>query len=139
MDKDGVAIKSDLEIALLTKGLIRVQKIYFNIGKANIKPESNGILNEIGRILEKYPDLKIEIGGHTDATGSTEVNQRLSLERARSVKNFLISRFTELNEDNLSVSGYGPAKPIADNNTNEGRTLNRRVDFKVLNLEQIKK
>lgn len=61
------------------------------------------------------------------------------MERARAVKNYLIARFADLVEDNLIVAGYGQDRPIADNDTQEGRTLNRRVEFRVVNIEVIKK
>ena len=138
VDAKGKAIPS-IEFELLTKGLLRVNKIYFDVNKADIKPESYAILNEIGHILENHPELIIQIAGHTDATGTDEFNYKLSIDRANSVRNYLLNSFTNLYEDKLTVIGYGRSRPVKDENTEEARTLNRRVEFKVLNLEQIQK
>lgn len=127
-----------MEVELLTKGLLRVYKIYFDVGKATIKPESYAILNEIGRILQKYPDLKIQICGHTDAQGTDEFNMQLSNDRALNVKDYLLTRFMDIKEDNLTVKGFGRSQPLIDNRTEEGRARNRRVEFIVLNLDQLK-
>ena len=127
-----------MELELLSKGLLRVNKIYFDVGRATIKPESFSILNEIAKILERHPDLQIQINGHTDATGTDELNMKLSTDRAQSVKTFLISRAGELNENNLTVKGFGKTKPISDDRTDEGRTLNRRVEFQVMNIDLLK-
>ena len=94
---------------------------------------------EIRRILEKYPDLKIQINGHTDVIGSDDFNYDLSVQRAESVQLFLLSHFTEIRSINLSIRGFGRNMPLSDNRTEEGRTINRRVEFEVLNpklLEQ---
>ena len=127
-----------MEIELITKGLLRVHKIYFDVGKSTIKPESYAALNEIGRILEKYPDLKIQINGHTDATGSDDFNYRLSVQRANAVRDYLVSRFSDINANNLTTWGFGRSRPISDDRSEAGRTQNRRVEFEVLNLEQLK-
>lgn len=138
VDTQGRLIPST-EFELLTKGLLRINKIYFNINKAIIKPESYEVLNEIGRILEKHPEIIVQIAGHTDATGSDEFNMKLSIDRAHSVRHYLLNNFKELDGDKLIAIGYGNSKPVRDEDSGEARTLNRRVEFKVLNFDQIRK
>jgi len=138
VDVKGVAIP-EMEAEFLAKGILRVHKIYFDTGKSTIKVESYNVLLEIGRILEKYPDLKIQINGHTDAVGNEDFNFDLSVQRAESVRAFLVSRFSDINSDNLSTRGFGRNRPLSENQTEEGRTLNRRVEFEVLNPELLEK
>jgi outer membrane protein OmpA-like peptidoglycan-associated protein len=78
---------------------------------------------------EDYPDIKMSIAGHTDNTGKPDKNQSLSVERAESVKNYLVSK--GVNESRLAATGYGQDQPIADNTTTSGKAKNRRVEFKV--------
>jgi OOP family OmpA-OmpF porin len=85
-------------------------------------------LDEAAETLKKYPELKIEVGGYTDTTGNDTLNKNLSQARAETVKKYLISKGVN---DNLTAIGYGEANPIADNNTNEGRIKNRRVELKI--------
>ena len=80
--------------------------------------------------MSSNQNLKIEIGGHTDNQGNDEYNMNLSLERAKSVYNYLISK--GISADRMSYKGYGETKPIASNDTEEGRQLNRRTEFKVI-------
>lgn len=136
VDAKGQALPP-MEIELLTKGLLRVHKIYFDSGKSIIKPESYSILSEIGRLLGKYPQIKIQISGHTDGLGNDDVNYKLSQKRAQAVREYLIAYFSDISADNLTAEGYGSRRPIADNDTEIGRTMNRRVEFLVLNPEQL--
>ncbi|HVO76747.1 MAG TPA: OmpA family protein, partial [Candidatus Bathyarchaeia archaeon] len=77
-------------------------------------------------------DLKVEVGGHTDATGSDKTNMTLSNERAKAVRDYLLKGFPQLKADNLSAKGYGKTMPVASNDTKEGRAKNRRVEFKII-------
>ncbi len=138
VDSKGRALPP-MELELLTKGLLRVHKIYFDPGKATIKPESYEVLHEISRILVKHPELKIEIRGHTDADGTDEFNMQLSIERAKVVREYLLSRALEIIPANLSVQGFGRTMPLSDNRTADGKTLNRRVEFLVLNMDELQK
>ena len=101
--------------------------ILFDTGKATIKPASESVLNNIADILDDYPNVRFRIEGHTDSTGSAELNQRLSQERAQSVVNFLIEK--GIPSERMTAVGYGEDRPIADNNTTEGRRTNRRVEI----------
>ena len=136
VDSKGISLP-EMEVEFLTKGILRVHKIYFDTGKATLKAESYNILQEIGRILEKYPKLSIQINGHTDAIGNDDFNYNLSVERAASVRTYLLNRFAGINPENLSIRGFGRNMPLSDNQTEEGRTLNRRVEFVVINPESL--
>ena len=140
VDKQGCPIEvSEIETQFLDTGMIRTSNITFESDKAKLMPESNQVLNEIGGVLEEWPALEIEIGGHTDSQGSEKYNQELSQRRAQAVMDYLVANFSNIKSKNLSVIGYGESKPIADNNTDEGRAANRRVEFVVKNKDQLKK
>jgi len=104
--------------------------IYFETGKAVLRPESDEALNQVLRFLENNPSMKIEISGHTDNTGSLRINQKLSRERASAVVNYLVGK--GIPETMFESRGYADTQPVATNDTSEGRTQNRRVEFKVL-------
>ena len=106
-------------------------KIYFDTNRTRIKPISYGILNEITDVLRKNPSFQIGIRGHTDSVGNRNKNQRLSEGRAKSVRAYLIGQGIE--PGRLNARGFGEDQPIEDNSTGEGRSVNRRVEFKILN------
>lgn len=112
---------------LLTEGKIVTYGITFDIGKATLKPESMGTLNEIFSILTKYPELNFTVEGHTDNTGSATTNQSLSEDRAKAVCQKLQDMGIAANR--LKAKGYGMSSPIDSNDTPEGRAKNRRVEF----------
>ncbi len=103
--------------------------IEFDSARATIRSSSNDLLDKLADVIRQCPDAKVEIGGHTDATGSTSYNQALSERRAVAVRDALIARGADA--ANLTAVGYGESRPIADNNTREGRARNRRTEFKV--------
>jgi OOP family OmpA-OmpF porin len=140
VDRTGCPIVvSDKETQLLETGMIRLQNINFDTGRAAILPESESVLDEVGNILARWPELKIEVGGHTDSRGSPAKNTELSRARARAVMGYLLSKFPELNSNQFTTAGYGASRPIAPNGTVLGRAKNRRVEFKVLNKEALKR
>lgn len=110
-----------------TEAKIVTHGINFDINKATIKPESMGTLNMIVQIMKDNPDLKFEVDGHTDNTGTAQHNLTLSQQRAESVKTELIRMGVE--PGRLSSKGFGDTKPVSDNSTLEGRANNRRVEF----------
>lgn len=112
---------------LITDGKIIARGINFDVAKSTIKSESFGALNNILTILKEHPELKFEIGGHTDSDGDNATNLKLSQDRADAIKAKLI----ELGVDaaRLTTKGYGKTKPIGDNATTEGKATNRRVEF----------
>jgi outer membrane protein OmpA-like peptidoglycan-associated protein len=140
VDVDGCPIViSEKEVELLDTGKITVRNINFDTAKWTIRPESFAVLDEIGRILIQWPDLRVEIGGHADARGSDKTNQELSEKRASAVRDYLLAHFPQINAEQYTSVGYGEKQPVADNNTVTGMAMNRRVEFKVLNTEVLKK
>lgn len=101
--------------------------INFDVNKAVIKPESMGTLNGIVKIMTDNPDIKFEVGGHTDSDGEDAANLKLSQARADAVRNQLITMGVDA--ERLTSKGYGETKPISDNTTLEGKANNRRVEF----------
>ncbi|MBI9068944.1 MAG: PD40 domain-containing protein [Salinivirgaceae bacterium] len=115
-------LKKDVKIVL--------RNVFFETASAKLRPASYAELGRLSKLLEENPDLKIEISGHTDNQGSHSSNQKLSEARAKSVVDFLIA--LGISADRLEYKGYAFDQPVADNSTQEGRALNRRVEFKVL-------
>lgn len=109
---------------------IVLRNIFFDTGSANLRPESYAELGVLYKLLADNPRLKIEVSGHTDNVGSASLNQRLSQDRARSVVNFLTER--GIAADRLTYKGYGFSRPVATNDTAEGRQLNRRTEFEII-------
>ena len=105
--------------------------IYFDPNKTNINPTAAKALDRNGMILKQNPNIKVEIGGHTDGEGSEKANQMISEKRALSAKKYIQDKFN-IPDSRLKVKGYGSTKPVADNRTQEGRSKNRRVEFKVI-------
>ncbi len=108
--------------------------ITFDFGKAIVKPEFHQVLDDIGDTLVKYESTVIQVAGHTDSVGSAEYNQQLSINRANSVKDFLVR--DGVIPQRLLTTGYGESAPIADNSTEEGRAQNRRVEITVQPLRE---
>jgi len=126
-----VHITRDLIIVPIEVGQsIRLNNIFFETGKAVLKRESFSELDRVASFLRDNPDLKIEIGGHTDNVGKIASNQKLSQARAAAVANYIISK--GLPQQNIVSKGYGSSKPVAENNTKEGKAQNRRVEFTIL-------
>jgi len=110
---------------------IVLRGINFEFGKATIKPDSYGILDEAAKVLKDNPNLKVEIGGHTDSVGSDSYNTKLSFERANAVRQYLVSVHS-IDPSRLIAKGYGEGMPIADNKTKDGRAMNRRIEFFII-------
>lgn len=102
----------------------------FDFDKTVIKPEFMPVLEEAVRILKENPEVRVTIEGHTDGLGAEAYNQRLSEQRAQTVKDFLVSGGIEASR--LQTAGYGETQPMADNSTREGRAMNRRAEFKAV-------
>ncbi len=109
------------------------QKITFEPGSTTLQGDSLDVVEKIADVLKECPDVQMEIGGHTDSQGREEMNQTLSQQRADAVLTALMAR--RILTSNLIAKGYGEAEPIADNDTEEGREANRRIDFKLIGNE----
>lgn len=106
---------------------LAMRAVQFESGKAMLKVESYGILNQIADIMKKYPGYSLSINGHTDNLGSSSTNERLSEQRAKACFDYLVAQNIKLNR--LNYAGFGESQPISTNDTREGRALNRRVEF----------
>jgi outer membrane protein OmpA-like peptidoglycan-associated protein len=107
---------------------ISINEILFQSSKAVITASSKPILDQLGDVLNKYPDVEIEVSGHTDSSGRKSSNQKLSQLRADAVKEYLVTQHN-IDEDKVSSVGYGQDFPIVSNETPEGRALNRRIEI----------
>lgn len=135
MDATNIAeykeIKRDLYLAPIEIGqIIRLNNIFFETGKADLKPESNFELEKLTTFLLENPKVNIEISGHTDNVGGEQANMKLSEDRAKAVVAYLLGKL--IPENRIIAKGYGETKFVATNDTDEGRQLNRRVEFVIL-------
>ena len=112
---------------------IVLNNIFFDLNQSSLREESFSELDRSIKLMSDIPSLEIEISGHTDNLGSVKNNQQLSEQRAKAVMDYLVSKGCDKNR--LTYKGYGPSQPIADNNTEEGRQVNRRTEFKVLKVD----
>jgi len=137
---DGCPIEViDRETELLDTGMMRLQDVNFETGKANLTPDSYAALDIVGQVLAKWPGLKVEVGGHTDARGSDAKNQALSEARANSVLSYLTKTFPTLQPTQYTARGYGESKPVVPNTSALNMAKNRRVEFVVINKEVLKR
>ena len=122
------------KIQLTEKAIVILDVVYFETGKAIIKPESYGLLDEVATTIRTNPQLgRVEIGGHTDSQGSDTANLDLSQRRSAAVRDYLASK--GVNAASLTPKGYGESKPIDVNTTAAGRAKNRRVEFNLLDRQ----
>lgn len=131
----GTKMRQDLKVmsieSAITRGTtFKINNIFFDVAKWDLKPESYLELNRVVALLSEYPTINVEIGAHTDAVGTDKDNQALSQNRARSVMEYLIGRGVD--SARMRAKGYGETVPVASNDTEEGRALNRRVEFKLV-------
>ncbi len=119
-----------LETRDTARGLIvNMPDVLFDIGKSDLKPAARERLAKVAGILLAYPDIKVEIDGYTDSTGSLDFNERLSQSRAEAVRNYLGNQGVK--SDSMTTQGFGPSNPIASNDSASGRQQNRRVEMVV--------
>jgi OmpA-OmpF porin, OOP family len=102
----------------------------FETGKAELKPEAYAVLDELVEYLKRKDDERIEVGGHTDDVGKADANMILSQNRANTVRAYLLMK--GIAPERVTAQGYGLTQPIAENDTAEGRSLNRRTEVKIL-------
>jgi OOP family OmpA-OmpF porin len=104
-----------------------LEGVEFDIDKDTLRPKSHTTLDEVAASLKEWPEVRVEVQGHTDSTGSSAHNDGLSSRRAASVKAYLVSK--GVSASRLEAKGYGENHPIADNTTTEGKQKNRRVEL----------
>jgi outer membrane protein OmpA-like peptidoglycan-associated protein len=104
--------------------------ITFEVNKSDVKPNFVDVLGSVALVLKEYKSTMIEVAGHTDSTGSDSYNQMLSQQRAQAVSNVLVSDGVQ--PVRIDTVGYGESRPIASNNTEQGRQQNRRVELTLL-------
>ena len=142
MDKQAEEMRRDLEGAKVERvgEAIKItfdSGLMFDINKYDLRAASRENLNKLAAILNKYPDTNILVEGHTDSTGTREINMPLSENRAKAVADFLAT--LNVQSARFAVHGYGPDQPLGDNATVEGRQTNRRVDLAIMANEKLKK
>jgi len=124
-------VTKDIQLKNLSVGnSIVLKNIFFDFDKATLRSSSTNELERLIKLLTDVPTLKIEISGHTDNKGAAEYNLTLSENRAKAVVDYLVSK--GISKDRLVAKGYGFSKPLADNDTEEGRQMNRRTEFEIL-------
>ena len=130
----GEVFERDLTlIPLRLQTPIRLNNIFFESDKAVLLPESKRELKRLADLLRQYPKMEIEIGGHTDSQNTEDYNQKLSEARAAAVLNNLVQE-AGIAAARLTAKGYGESRPVAGNDTKEGRQLNRRVEFIIVRM-----
>jgi len=124
-------IELEMEVQPIELGMhYRLHNIYFAFNSADILPSSQKVLDEFIIFLNDHPTMKISIEGHTDYIGSDDFNLILSEKRARAVYDYLV--INGINKNRLEYKGFGKQRPIATNDTEEGRAMNRRTEFVIL-------
>jgi len=127
----GEPITLEAPLSPLTSGsVIALRNIFFNTASYELLPASNAELDKLVKLLKSNPSLRIELGGHTDNVGNDAANQKLSEQRAQAVRDFAVKQ--GIDGASITAKGYGEAKPLATNDTEEGRSLNRRTEVTVL-------
>ncbi len=141
MDKQAEELKKEVPGATVERygeGIIveLSDKVLFDFGKADLTSASQQSLDKIVEVFNKYPDTNVEVQGHTDSKGSMDYNQGLSVRRATNVSNYLANK--GIASVRLTVKGYGEGAPKYENETDEGRAQNRRVEFLITANEKMK-
>lgn len=137
VNKWGCPIEEKVYEPIKQKEIILNGAVNFEINKANLLPAAYIELDQVLKVMKDYPDTKWKIEGYTDNTGSYQLNKELSLKRAQAVYNYFVKN--GIDGSRLFVAGYGPDFPIADNSTETGRALNRRVAIVLVNGNESEK
>lgn len=124
-------LAGDMASALKSKGLVDLYGVYFDVDKTFVKPESANTLSEVANLLKADPSLRLEVGGHTDDTGTDKHNMNLSQGRAAAVVQVLTGQYG-IDPSRLNAKGYGDTKPVAPNDTPSNMAQNRRVELRKL-------
>jgi outer membrane protein OmpA-like peptidoglycan-associated protein len=127
-------IFGDDEAEVLLRGdemIVRMYGLNFPVGSSEIRPENFGLLTKLQQVLREFPEAPVTVAGHTDSRGNDATNQRLSEERAQAVQEYLMANMSSLTPDRINAVGYGESRPLASNETEEGRAQNRRIDVTI--------
>lgn len=131
LDENTTSYEKNIALQPIEAGRSVVLKnVFFDTDKYELKPESKTELNKLAKLLTSNPAIRIELSGHTDNQGNDQDNTTLSKNRAKAVYDYLVK--AGITADRLTYQGYGETKPIATNDTEEGRALNRRTEFRVV-------
>ena len=126
-------INRDLILVPLETGqTVRLNNIFFEYDKFDITPETKPELDRLVSMMKEYPEMTITISGHTDDRGTDNYNMILSNNRAKSVYDYIIA--SGISDTRLSYQGFGESKPVAPNTEDQGRQLNRRVEFMIIKM-----
>jgi outer membrane protein OmpA-like peptidoglycan-associated protein len=126
-------INRDLSMVPMEIGqIVRLNNIFFEFNQAILMKETYPELERLVRMMKDYPTMQIEIHGHTDSKGTDQYNLNLSLRRAKTVHDYLLSK--SIDKSRISYKGFGESKPITTNETDDGRQLNRRVEFLIIQM-----
>lgn len=128
-DEQGLFTYS-VEITYEPSRVFTLENVYFEFGKSTLKSESFPALDELVALLKAAPTMEIEVSGHTDNIGSKESNLKLSKDRAEAVRQYLIRN--GISPSRVVSAGYGDSIPVATNDSEEGRQMNRRTEVKIL-------
>jgi outer membrane protein OmpA-like peptidoglycan-associated protein len=128
-DEDGCPDPTHKLAVVKQDQIVIMEQIFFETAKAKIKPISFPICDAVVAVIEKNPTIKIRIEGHTDSRGKAGYNRKLSDQRAKAVLKYLVDK--GIDADRMTAEGFGPDKPIAPNETADGRAKNRRVEFHI--------
>jgi outer membrane protein OmpA-like peptidoglycan-associated protein len=124
-------IEKNIELRPIEKGAkVILNNIFFETGKATLSPDSRLELKKAIDLMKINPSMTIEVGGHTDNVGDDATNMKLSHDRAKSVRDYIVKG--GIASERLQAKGYGKLNPVADNSTEEGRKANRRTEFIIL-------
>ena len=142
MDKQAEEMRRDLQGAKVERigegiKITFDSGLLFDINKYDLRTASQENLTKLAAILNKYPDTNILVEGHTDSTGTREINMPLSENRAKAVASYLATQ--NVQSARFTVHGYGPDQPLGDNSSVEGRQTNRRVDLAIMANDKLKK
>jgi len=142
MDKQAEEMRRDLQGAKVERigegiKITFDSGLLFDINKYDLRTASQENLTKLAAILNKYPDTNILVEGHTDSTGTREIDMPLSENRAKAVANYLATQ--NVQSARFTVHGYGPDQPLGDNSSVEGRQTNRRVDLAIMANDKLKK
>jgi outer membrane protein OmpA-like peptidoglycan-associated protein len=141
MDKQAEEIKNtvpDAKVERVGEGIVVEfsSKVLFAYDKSNLSDEAKTSLDKLVKVLNSYPDTDIELQGHTDSKGTEVYNQALSERRAKAVSGYLVDK--GINSSRLTIKGFGETVPKYSNDTADGRTQNRRVEFLITANEKMK-